>query len=77
MVETMKHTVEITWTESVIYSAEIEVEMGDEPIENLMDDPGERWFEEFEKQARPDWRQQVDEVEHRELLSIADAQGED
>lgn len=71
----MKRTIEITWSESVIYSAEIEVEMkGDEPIENLMNDPGERWFEEFEKQARPDWRQQVDEVEHRQILSIADAE---
>jgi hypothetical protein len=55
-----KKRVHVTWTESVIYSAEIEIEEGDEA----------RWFEAFEANARPDWRQQIDEVEHRELLNM-------
>lgn len=55
-------TVYITWTESVLYSAEIQIEEGKE----------DQWFETFESNARPDWRQQVDQVEHRELLSMED-----
>jgi hypothetical protein len=66
-----KRTIEITWSESVTYTAVIEVDVKeDEPVEDLMDDPGERWFEEIEKQLRPDWRQQIDEVEHRQILSF-------
>jgi hypothetical protein len=58
-----KKQVIVAWTESVNYSAEIEIEEGKE----------EDWYEVFQANARPDWRQQVDEVEHVELLSMEDA----
>lgn len=63
MKKTNKKKVYVEWTESVTYSAEIEIEEGKE----------NEWYEAFLANARPDWRQQVDEVEHVELLNMEDA----
>lgn len=61
-----KKTYFIEWTESVTYSAEIKFDPDDPNLSPFED----YWFEIFEANARPDWRQHVDEVEHRELLTM-------
>jgi hypothetical protein len=57
----IKKTVTATWSETVTYEKEIEIEEGKE----------DQWFEAFEQQYKQtDWRNKFVEVEHRQLLSM-------
>lgn len=54
-------TVTVTWAETTVHEATIEIEEGKE----------EQWFERFEQQfGKTNWRDKFVELEHRQLLSM-------
>jgi hypothetical protein len=60
-IQMIKKTVTVTWSETVTYEKEVEVEEGKE----------DQWFEAFEEQYKhTNWRNKFVEVEHRQLLSM-------